>query len=484
MSEVPPFADQPAPEERPTPRGHPLLAWLLIVTVVVTVVLWQRSRGESVEAAPSGNRIQRNVMEIEGRYLVGLKSFLPTEKPDLAAKITEQLKDLGKGSLRQQWQVAILAGELGGPEQALERLDKLQPSDQENEKPSPEDGRLWESLHKLYQAYAKKRYEDILSKEESERLVSDLGWFGELALHPEDDPNQEARAEVIAPARKTALVFGVVFLGGAALAFSGFSWLLVFLVLLFRGTLRRRFVPGSSSGGVYAETFALWMPLFIGLTLLAALVPSGRSRLFVSGLFSVCSLVVLAWPVLRGVPWRQVRQDIGLRTGDYPGQGILYGGLTYLLSLPLLITGFIVVFILMALQKHLGGGLGGDGAPTHPIIGLVGEDWWSRIQVILVASFTAPLVEETMFRGVLYRHLREATRGTGFALSLILSGLINSFIFAVIHPQGLIAVPALMALAVGFSLAREWRGSLIPCMVAHGTSNGVVTLLLLVALSG
>jgi membrane protease YdiL (CAAX protease family) len=53
-----------------------------------------------------------------------------------------------------------------------------------------------------------------------------------------------------------------------------------------------------------------------------------------------------------------------------------------------------------------------------------------------------------------------------------------SFCFAVIHPQGFLAVPALMALAVAFTLMREWRGTVLPSMIAHGINNAVATLLL------
>lgn len=35
-------------------------------------------------------------------------------------------------------------------------------------------------------------------------------------------------------------------------------------------------------------------------------------------------------------------------------------------------------------------------------------------------------------------------------------------------------IPILGALAVAFCLAREMRGSLISCMVAHGINNGLV----------
>jgi membrane protease YdiL (CAAX protease family) len=109
-------------------------------------------------------------------------------------------------------------------------------------------------------------------------------------------------------------------------------------------------------------------------------------------------------------------------------------------------------------------------------------DWWARLQVLLLASVIAPIVEETMFRGVLYRHLREASSRLGFVLSILVSAVLVSFVFAVIHPQGLEAVPLLMALAFAFCLMREWRGTLLPSMIAHGINNGLVLSLLIFAM--
>ena len=96
------------------------------------------------------------------------------------------------------------------------------------------------------------------------------------------------------------------------------------------------------------------------------------------------------------------------------------------------------------------------------------------LQVLFLAGVIAPIVEETMFRGVLYRHLRETTRSLGFVVSAFLSAITVSFMFAVIHPQGPLFVPVLMGLAFGFTLAREWRGTLIPSIIAHGLNNTLV----------
>jgi membrane protease YdiL (CAAX protease family) len=51
-----------------------------------------------------------------------------------------------------------------------------------------------------------------------------------------------------------------------------------------------------------------------------------------------------------------------------------------------------------------------------------------------------------MFRGVLYRHFRESTQNRGPWVSVLVSTLTSSFLFAVIHPQGWLAVPVLMAI--------------------------------------
>jgi membrane protease YdiL (CAAX protease family) len=196
------------------------------------------------------------------------------------------------------------------------------------------------------------------------------------------------------------------------------------------------------------------------------------------------SLTALAWPVLRGVPWRQVRQDIGLTLGRSPALEPLFGVATYAMAVPLAAVGFVLCVLLMALQTALRGGtpvdsLAAPNTPSHPVVEfLVGSGWSLRLQVLFLAAVVAPVVEEIMFRGVLYRHLRDATgRRLGIAASAVVSATLLSFIFAVIHPQGWVMVPALMALAYAFTVAREWRGTLVPAIVAHGLNNAIVTLL-------
>ena len=161
------------------------------------------------------------------------------------------------------------------------------------------------------------------------------------------------------------------------------------------------------------------------------------------------------------------------------------------MTLPLVAVGIVVMLVLVAATKG-GGGLfgggpddfGGGGGAAHPILGLAGGSTFDAVMLLLVASVAAPIVEETMFRGVLYRNLRAGTAWLGIVISVALSAVMVAFIFAVIHPQGLIAVPVLGALAFGFALTREWRDTLIPSMVAHALNNGLVMTTLLVAFGG
>src|SRR5436309_1231182 len=127
------------------------------------------------------------------------------------------------------------------------------------------------------------------------------------------------------------------------------------------------------------------------------------------------------------------------------------------MTLPLLVVGVLLVIFLMNWQRgQAEDHFGPVSRPEHPATEWVARaDWWGRLQILLLASVAAPLVEETMFRGVLYRHLREASVRLGKAWSMGISATVVSFLFAVIHPQGLVAVPALMALAYGFTLLRE-----------------------------
>ncbi len=479
MSEIIPAADLPPPPAPPR-KGRPVIAWLVIVGVIV--FLQWRNREAPAELLETLDLV---TMQLQARYLVGLASVpVPGGKPQDLYKQAETT--LNRGGFGQRLRFAAVAGELAGPTEARLRLRRLEEAREEGKvHPSEADQELARQLDRLYAGYerqpADQRTPD-LPEAERQDIRQRLGWFGELALAPPGDADKAAREGALAPARQTFWAVAGFTLVGLFAGFVGFMVLVVMLVLLAVGRLHGGLRTGSPHGGVYAETFALYLLAFIGLSYGLSYVPAGRSRLLVSGAAAVGSLVVLAWPVLRGVPWRQVRQEIGWTAGRRPALEPLLGVGTYAAALPLVFLGLVLMLVLKGAQELIHGPpdpFGPSGAPGHPITAVVNNpSAWLWVQVFLVASVAAPVVEETMFRGVLYRHLREATGRAGRALSVLIGTLVTSFVFAVIHPQGLLGVPVLMALALAFNLAREWRGTLIPAMVAHGINNGAVTLLL------
>jgi membrane protease YdiL (CAAX protease family) len=511
-------------ESAPRPRpGQPLLAWLVILAAVA-FILWRHA---SESASPTAYADAIAQAEITGRYLVGLHLVFP---PGSSVQFYDQAnKTMNRGPYGERLRFVILAGELAGPEEARKQLDQLEGLRAEGKvEPTAEQARLAGYLARLYAARQQDPTKEagVLTAAERDELRQRLGWYGELALAPAGDPDQGARAQATGPAIRTAWavigcmsVLGVIGLGGLV-------GLVALIVLWSLGWVRTGVGPGSH-GGIYAEAFAVYMVLFLAFSYGFSMLPVTQGRLMLSGLAALLSLLALVWPVLRGVAWRQVRQDIGWTAGRQPLLEPLLGGACYAWSLPLLGIGVLLMFFLMQMQKQFGWGpdeFGPGGTPTHPVVRwVISSGWLGRLQIIFVACVVAPLVEETMFRGLLYRHLREATAGplpggrerssippgepmsgqfgtsepahglpgeqaaplaaiptrSRYVLSVLVSALVVSFVFAVIHPQGFVAIPGLMALALGFTLAREWRGTLIPSMIAHGINNGVAMLLLI-----
>jgi membrane protease YdiL (CAAX protease family) len=487
MSQVDAITTESLPAAPPMRRGRPLLAWFIILAAVA-FILWRYSTASPHER----ERYDLVNMRLQGRYLVGVSEleqrYLGSKKSGGEQLYDEARKNLNRGTYPQRLRFVVLAGELKGPKEARKRLHEIDRKYREHcGDPSAEDAETAQILDRLYTDRAREAKASILLPEdEQHKLRQRLSWFGELALAPPGGDDTATREAVLAPAYRTVwalLGVGVFMLAGFLI---GLVFLVTLFVLYFVNRLHGGLRPGSPHHGIYAEAFALYMLLFLGLSVAARYAIDWLSlrhgTLALSGLAALGSLTALAWPVLRGIPWPQVRQDIGWHADRRPGLEPLFGIGCYVMALPMLILGGILFLILTKLRDLLGWGpdeFGPSNAPGHPIVFWVGHaGWWIWLEVLFVASVVAPIVEETMFRGVLYRHLRAATVGWWPALSVLFSTVVVSFLFAVIHPQGFLAVPLLMSLALAFTLMREWRGTLLPSMIAHGINNAVATLFL------
>lgn len=471
----PRFQDEPALLDNRPPRGRPGVAWTVIIVVTVGVVLLQMYRSPPKQEEKKRGQVSGPEVGLVGKLYVGFAESAPQARGDLAHQIDKLIKDQFTEkrtlSIRDYLRLAVVLGELLKPSRTLEAVKELE-QDPGPEPLTAEERRLIELLTRLYRGYEKKHDPNVLNQNEQEELAEELGWAGKLALAPAGGPDPKVRDALLASARNLVYLTLGFFLGGCGGLVVGIVVLILILIAVFGRRSNRGFIPGSPYGAIYAETFAVWIVAFVLLHVAGDFIPAGDSHLLVGTMLNLLSLSALAWPVMRGVPWAEVRQDVGL---SFLGQGprqVLSGPVAYLATWPLLLIGAILVFVLLCIWTMVA-----PGQPPkigHPIEqDLANPSDWTLFQVYFAACFAAPLLEELLFRGVLYRHLREATRGSSLFGSFLISGLLTSLIFAVIHPQGLLAVPVLMSLAMGFTLAREWRGSIVPCVIAHGIHNGL-----------
>lgn len=514
MSSMPP-ADSPdltrsEPPARRSPRGMAWLAWLAIIALCGLTIFQHRGcetedpkPTTDPQAAPASppeddDALAILLFEVQAKYFVAVHQWSGSSSPDASDVYAMAEASFDAGSIGQRQRFVILAHALAGEERARERFrlfaQELAGSASEGKAPqlTPEQQEVQAILERLYGgAQDEARIVDgtaaaatPLTAEDEQKLEDELGWFGRLAVWLHDPDRPGLRDSVLGAAYRVmiSIIVAATFFGIVALA--GLVGLIIMTVLVAIGRIRIGLPPGLGPQGIYAETFAIWMALFLGLQVGAGALEMG---LLVGLAAFFLSLAALGWPVLRGIPWREVRQDIGWTAGRAPALEPLIGFAGYAMTLPLLVIGVVLTFVLLLIDQALfanGEAFAPNTGPAHPIIEmLAGRDWWPRVQILMLAVLAAPIVEETMFRGVLHRHLRDATRSTGTVISILLSGGINGFVFALIHPQGWVAIPALMSLAFGMTLMREWRQTLIPSMVIHATSNGLVMTLVIVLFS-
>ena len=231
--------------------------------------------------------------------------------------------------------------------------------------------------------------------------------------------------------------------------------------------------------GVMLECVALYLGLMAAGETAARVVHPGLALVG----YVVASVFPLVWPMFRGVSWGDFRRSLGWHRGGGWIREIAAGAVGYLGVLAIACIGISLTLVLswlVGLAASPAEADGGGGAPpgpqSHPIIGWIYSGGAKeRILALLLASGIAPLLEETFFRGALHRYLRGRLR---FFPSALLTGAI----FASLHPQGWLAIPALGAIGFGFSLLREWRDSLIAPMTAHAINNGALLVTLCLVL--
>lgn len=142
-------------------------------------------------------------------------------------------------------------------------------------------------------------------------------------------------------------------------------------------------------------------------------------------------------------------------------RAITTGAILLFFAYPLISLADVVV------QQFLGG-----GSSKQSIVELFNssQTMLQRITIITFAVTLAPAAEEFIFRFFLYGALK---RYFGFAFALVA----NALLFAAMHGH-LPSFAALFVLAVCFTLAYEWSGSLLVSMAMHSLFNAATLVIL------
>lgn len=374
---------------------------------------------------------------------------------------------------------AIVAGELLGSEAARERLigageavaeAALHPRGYSSEA----SGLLLGDIEALDRLYAGEPLDDSTRA----GLVDRHGWFGELALV--HDGTAESRARVTSGGLGLVLVLGGVGLLVIGVFAAGMGLLITGIVLAGTGRLRARFVPPAPGGSVYLETFLVFVLGFLVLQFVGeglTLVLTERQAVVASLGLQWVLVLTAAWPLARGVPVGVWRSQLGLVAPRGVLREVGAGVLGYLAGVPVYVLAAVSTLALTVVRDLVMGALRGPGeaapvlgpsGPVNPVFELVGS--MGLVGLVLLGSLVvlwAPLVEETILRGALYRHLRGR-------LHWLVSTVLSAVLFGVLHQYDVLLLLPVIALGGVFAGVREWRGSLIGCITGHMLHNATV----------
>jgi membrane protease YdiL (CAAX protease family) len=429
------------------------VAWLVIATTVVLAM------ETSYRSTAVGNQAQLIVAEqarMFGMLALQMKSLqtnaagsaLARERMDVFTRQMEKSSRTPEDKVR----LAILAGENVGTDAALTRLEELEQSNK-----SPEIALDIKTLRTLYNDGR-----DAVDSTLQDRMIGRYGFLGRLAFAYGVAAGTEPRKSLESQAFRFVLRVSLLVLVFAAIFGVSLCLFVAACVWFFKGKIQAASIPNTSPLQVFLEAFALYLLLFqISGRLIRLL---GGTSVQWTWITLLILPFVAKWITLR-MPALKFREAVGW----HQGQGFIrefgVGIAGYFAGLPFIAVGCFITFLLIRYSgtqtaSPLFQGL--NGGPVA-IAGLYG-----------LACIFAPIMEETMFRGIFMHHLRQRW-------SWIVSAPIVSVVFAMLHPQGWVAVPALGSIAIVLAGLREWRGSLIAPMAAHACNNFLaLTLALLI----
>jgi membrane protease YdiL (CAAX protease family) len=451
--------DAQLPEAAPPTRLTPssIVCWIVIFALVGVTVY----RNAIVQ--PPGD-VQK-LMDDQRARLVGLIALqlkaLEGDKDSPWKGQTKQsqdqiVRDMQRDahSPEDRLRTAIVIGELQGKDAALAALEKIQGEDKEPE--ALADVMVLKALYV--------NGPSSLDEASRDRLVRRHGDVGKIALAYGVEPTAEPRKSLQATSFTLMLRLIAVAIGFCVVALASLVLFIVGVVWAVRGKIRRSYVPESSVGPAFLEGFTIYLVLYILMGLSLRMLRLGSIQWI--WLATLILPVLFGWVAFRGVSFDQCCRALGWHRGRGVFREIVAGISGYIGGLAFVVIGGVITLLLVRIS---------GARVSSPVVQELRGGVVHVLGIYAVACIFAPIMEETMFRGALFSHLR---RSWGWAVS---AGIV-AFVFAMLHPQGWVAVPALGSIAMVLAALREWRGSLIAPIAAHACNNFIVLTLTLLVL--
>jgi membrane protease YdiL (CAAX protease family) len=489
------------PTKDPGSRGRAAIAWAVVITCFLCIAVLQQLPNFSKPAVPpttpSAAALEPlasdfDQLDLMGRMMVKFSELSPpNDRAQLYSMVgIPQLPD------DQQVRMMPLTQTMLGTEDALKKISALQDklkaqakslnADQANATPDPSAAHklatseaLQEDLATLARLYSAPSAS--VSTADRNRIERRFGWLGKVALtfdFPNADPT---RAGLVGGGMMLAI--GAMVLGFAVISafIAGCVVLVLLAVNVLNGRLKPAFVRPISGGSLPIETAAVFMVAFLSLKAVIGLIAKFTSlsdeQLMVVSLtlqWTILPLVLIV-PMFLGYRPSQIRSALGLHAGKGVLREIGAGVVTFLACIPLYFAAVVLVLIILLIQQLIASSGTGGGAPieppANPLTEIIGTGGVVALLLGTLAVIWAPLVEEIIFRGGLFRQLT-------VKLPIIIAAMLTGLIFALMHGYGLALMPPLIMLGTIYSLVRYWRGSIIACITAHALHNGSVTIIL------
>lgn len=520
----PPLVESMIADNRPrrTRQGNPVvapdpgtpgsrrLALLAAVVLAGLAIVWQNighDRQQQVVQAPppeapaaqaADQPAPGGMTDIMARALLRVRGLVANQPESDLANFVKMVADT-ETTDADRVRTTIFAAEYLGPEAALERIAEQRaellsretpPMPDSEAEPQPDQGTvsgasnrdlIRAELDALEVIYT--RGPEALDDAAREQLADRYGRLGAFVLSYSQA--ESVRNRIIGgPWPLVMFGLGVACLVGLGLL-AGLG-LLIWGVIWFTGRRRTMAMPVPLPGGsVMLEVYALFVGLFALMAIGSSIADAHAPERFMPliGLFQLVGqwglLLVVLWPVLRGMPVSTWRHAMGLHKGQGVGREMGVGLLVYLAFIPIYLIGVLVTVVLMSLWNLFRTrvlGAGEDAVPVNnPVVEMVGSgDLFTIVLVFLLATIWAPLAEELVFRGALFRHLRAR-------LHWVAAGLVSALLFAYLHSYGPLMVAPLVVLGFAFAFMREWRGSIIAPMFAHFLHNFTMLVIIITA---